>query len=185
MIADAQLEMKKASENREQENREFQSTIADQRATQAILKKAVERLGEFYNKKAALVQQPALGAAPPPPPGAFREYKKGGGGGAMALVENIIADSVRVEKDAIAAEQDAQTAYEAFIKDSNEAIKAKQAGIVSDNENEAKEEIEEANEETDKRGTVGDILNLGEMNQGLHVSCDFTLNNFEARQEAR
>merc|ERR1719399_1353979 len=66
-IADSQIEMKKASENREKENKDFQETIADQRATQAILKKAVDRLGEFYNKKAALVQQPVPGAAAPPP----------------------------------------------------------------------------------------------------------------------
>ena len=55
-ISDAQIEMKKASENREKENKEFQQTVADQRATQEILKKAMERLGEFYNKKAALAQ---------------------------------------------------------------------------------------------------------------------------------
>merc|ERR1719421_654084 len=39
-IADSQVELKKASENREEENKVFQQTIADQRATQAILKKA-------------------------------------------------------------------------------------------------------------------------------------------------
>merc|ERR1719313_1070168 len=39
-IAEAQAEMKKASENREGENKEFQTVIADQRATQAILEKA-------------------------------------------------------------------------------------------------------------------------------------------------
>merc|ERR1719197_1638985 len=177
-ISDAQIEMKKASENREKENKDYQETIADQRATQAILKKAVERLGEFYNKKAALVQQVPGAPAPPPPPG-FGAYKKAGGGGAMALVENIIADSVKVEKDAIAAEQDAQTAYEEFIKDTNSAIKAKQEAIVADEEAESKDKIEETNDEADKRGTISDILNLGDMNQALHTSCDFTLDNFE------
>merc|ERR1719399_2276080 len=132
-IAEAQIEIKKASEIREKENKEFQGTIADQRATQAILKKAVERLGEFYNKKAALLQQPVPGAPAPPPPPGFGAYKKAGGGGAMALIENIIADSVKVEKDAIAAEQDAQTAYEEFIKDTNAAIKAKQEFIKDTN----------------------------------------------------
>merc|ERR1719265_889176 len=155
-IADTQIEMKKASENREAENKEFQSTVADQRATQEILKKAVERLGEFYNKKAALVQQPVPGAAAPPPPQGFGEYKKAGGGGAMAmaLIENIIADSKGTEKDAIKAEQDAQTAYEEFMKDSNAAIKTKQEGLVADEENEAKDKIEETQDEGDKRATI-------------------------------
>merc|ERR1719163_1595503 len=127
-ISDAQIEMKKASENREKENKEFQQTVADQRATQEILKKAKARLGELYSKKAALVQdrQPVPGAPAPEMPAGFGEYKKSGGGGAMALIENVIADSVKVEKDAVQAEQDAQSAYESFIKDTNEEIKAKQ-----------------------------------------------------------
>merc|ERR1719235_1843104 len=176
-IADAQIEMKKASENREKENKEFQATVADQRATQAILKKAMDRLGEFYNKKAALVQDipKNLGAPMAPVPGGFGEYKKAGGGGAMALIENIIDDSAGVEKDAIKAEQDAQAAYEGFIKDTNAEIKAKQEALVND----------EANDETDKRGTIQDILKLGGINGALHTSCDFTLDNFETRQTAR
>merc|ERR1719213_256993 len=178
-IADAQIEMKKASENREKENKEFQQTVADQRATQDILKKAMDRLGEFYSKKAALMQNkqdPVPGAAVEAMPAGFGEYKKSGGGGAMALIENVIADSAKVEKDAIQAEQDAQTAYEAFIKDSNEEIKAKQAGVVV---------VQETNDNPDKRGTIADLLNLENMNGAIHQSCDFTLDNFGTRQEAR
>merc|ERR1719379_2382445 len=55
-IADTQKEMKKASELREKANHEFQIAVKDQRATQAILQKAVDRLKSFYDKKAALVQ---------------------------------------------------------------------------------------------------------------------------------
>merc|ERR1719313_1766549 len=187
-ISDAQIEMKKASENREKENKEFQQTVSDQRATQDILKKAKARLGEFYDKKAALMQNkqdPVPGAAVEAMPAGFGEYKKSGGGGAMALIENVIADSAKVEKDAIQAEQDAQAAYEAFIKDTNEEIKVKQQGIVADEENMARDLVQEANDETDKRGTIADLLNLGSMNGALHEGCDFTLDNFEVRQEAR
>merc|ERR1719428_1681760 len=42
-IADMNLEMKTASENREKENAAFQVTVADQKATQKILKKALDR----------------------------------------------------------------------------------------------------------------------------------------------
>merc|ERR1719161_3102092 len=60
----AQVQMMKATKNREAENKDFQTTITDQRATQAILEKAVARLGEFYNKKAAFMQQQADQTAP-------------------------------------------------------------------------------------------------------------------------
>merc|ERR1719335_1220924 len=53
-IATAQTEMKKASELRLAENTEFQMTIMDQKATQEILKKAVDRLKAFYAKKSFL-----------------------------------------------------------------------------------------------------------------------------------
>merc|ERR1719473_1923103 len=52
-IADTELAIKKASEAREEENAEFQTTVADQRATQAILAKALKKLESFYAKKAA------------------------------------------------------------------------------------------------------------------------------------
>merc|ERR1719172_414292 len=67
---ETQVEMKKASAIREEENKDFQMTITDQRATQAILEKALARLADFYNKKAAFLQeqadQPGQALAPPP-----------------------------------------------------------------------------------------------------------------------
>merc|ERR1719463_202828 len=53
-IATAQTEMKKASELRLAENKEFQMTILDQKATQEILAKALERLKAFYAKKSLI-----------------------------------------------------------------------------------------------------------------------------------
>merc|ERR1719207_227631 len=69
-VTSTQVEMMKASKNRKAENDQFQMVIQDQRATQAILEKAVARLGAFYNKK-ALLQEEAKedqpGEALPPP----------------------------------------------------------------------------------------------------------------------
>merc|ERR1719321_2337273 len=64
-----QLETEK--EEREKENKEFQTTVADQRATQKLLQQALAVLKSFYDKKAAAAvflqkQEPA---GPPPPPG--------------------------------------------------------------------------------------------------------------------
>merc|ERR1719456_1792369 len=53
-IANAQTEMKRASEIRLEENKEFQMTIMDQKATQEILAKALNRLKDFYAKKSLL-----------------------------------------------------------------------------------------------------------------------------------
>merc|ERR1719310_2073933 len=47
-IAQTNVEMKAASETRELENKDFQVTVADQKATQTILTKASERMKAFY-----------------------------------------------------------------------------------------------------------------------------------------
>merc|ERR1719262_850980 len=58
-IGATKVAIKKASEDREGENKEFQSVVNDQRATQAVLQKAVDRLKEFYDRK-AFIQKSAV-----------------------------------------------------------------------------------------------------------------------------
>merc|ERR1711976_932320 len=117
-IAEMQVQMKRAGEDREKQNKEFQQTVADQRATQKLLNAALEILKGFYEKKeAALLQQEPAG--PPPPPG-FKEYKKNAAaGGVMGMIQQIINDAKAMEADAIRSEEDAQKAYEDFVKETN------------------------------------------------------------------
>jgi len=187
-IADARMEQKKASENRETENKEFQTVVTDQQATQKILAKAKDRLAQFYAKKAALLQTRAKShaKATQQPPVAFKPYKKAGsGGGAMALLQNIIEESIETEKDALEAENAAQAAYEEFVKASNDQIAAMYNQIANDEEVEAEDAKKEAADEGDKRATIGDILKLGEVSTTLHEACDFTVNHFDERQTSR
>merc|ERR1719345_215205 len=55
-VAEMQVQMKRAGEDREKENKNFQMEIADQRATQKLLAAALGVLKGFY-EKAALVQK--------------------------------------------------------------------------------------------------------------------------------
>merc|ERR1719264_1353542 len=129
-IAEMQVQMKRAGEDREKENKEFQTTVADQRATQKLLKAALTVLQDFYGKKAALVQQKQEPAGPPPPPG-FEAYKKNAAsGGVMKMIEEIVNDAKAMEAEAIRSEEDAQKAYEDFVKETNASIEAKSKEIV-------------------------------------------------------
>merc|ERR1719389_7020 len=134
-----QVAMMKANEIRATENKDFQQTITDQRATQAILEKAVARLKEFYDKKAALVQEQAdaPGEALAPPP-AQKTYAKQDGGGAIAMIMDVMKESKEVETQAIADETSAQAAYEGFTKDSNKLIAANTASLANKSEAKAK-----------------------------------------------
>merc|ERR1711966_300601 len=101
-IAEMQVQLKRAGEDREKENKEFQMTVADQRATQKLLQAALKILQGFYDKKAAaaLIQkQEPVG--PPPPPG-FEAYKKNAAaGGVMGMIQQIINDTKAMEAETI------------------------------------------------------------------------------------
>merc|ERR1719502_2498229 len=104
-ISELQVQLKRAGEDREKQNKEFQMTIADQRATQKLLAQALNVLKGFYSKKAALLQQQQQQPAGPPPPPGFQAYKKNAAaGGVMGMIQQIISDAKAMETEAIRAE---------------------------------------------------------------------------------
>merc|ERR1719326_1597624 len=107
-------QMKIASEDREQENKEFQTAVTEQRAAQDVLPSLVQ---------AVLTGDTTPGAAAPPEPKGFDTYENNRGAtGVMTMIQNIIDEAAQMEKDALKAETDAQAAYEEFIKNSNDSI---------------------------------------------------------------
>jgi FtsZ-binding cell division protein ZapB len=153
-VADLQLELKRVGEDREKASSEFQTTVADQRATQMLLKKALGVLEEYYGKaKASLAQQEPVG--PPPPPG-FKAFKKNAmSGGVMAEITQIIEDAVAMEKDAIKAEADQQKTYGAFVDETNASIEAKVKQIVRLTAERAKTEAELEEEQEASKRNIG------------------------------
>merc|ERR1719456_2080483 len=128
-IADAMDQMKRASETREAENADFQTTVSDHRVMSIILAKALDRMKQVY----ALLQQRGPGAPhvqtsathtdPGNGPAKFKKYDQNAGGGRVVrMLEEILADTKKVEDQAMASEADAQSAYENFMKDSNKSI---------------------------------------------------------------
>merc|ERR1719181_2142233 len=181
--ADTQLEMKKASETREKENAEFQTTIADQRATQDILKKALARLQDFYVKgkgKAALAQESQT------PPVQFGKQKDNAGASpVMGLLEQIIEDSAALVKEATENEYKAQADYETMIKDSNDLVKELTAAVTEKTKAAAAAKTESGQAKSDHTSAVGELESLAAYEADLHGQCDFVLANFDIRQKAR
>jgi septal ring factor EnvC (AmiA/AmiB activator) len=186
-IAEMQVQLKRAGEDREKQNKEFQMTVADQRETQKLLKAALGVLQDFYGKKAAaasLVQkQEPVG--PPPPPG-FEGYKKNAAsGGVLSMIEQIISDAKAMEAEAIRSEEDAQKAYEDFVKETNASIEAKSKDIVNKSEEKATAEADLVEAQKGKEAVMLELEQLSNYNAQLHQSCDFVLKNFDLRQTAR
>jgi len=174
-IAATNLEMKKAGENREAENKDFQVTVMDQKATQTILKKALERLKSFYALNQVKHTQPAQAT-----------YKKNASGsGAVMMIETIIKESADVEAKALSAENEAQAAYEEFM--SNSAASKEAAGRSIVNKSKARGEVLEAmvQAKSERAATIDTLLKLGEHSVALHQSCDFLIQNYDVRQSSR
>jgi hypothetical protein len=186
-IAEMQVQLKRAGEDREKENKEFQMTVADQRETQKLLKAALSILQDFYGKKKAaagfLQKQEPVG--PPPPPG-FETYKKSeASGGVVDMIQQIINDAKAMEAEAIRSEEDAQKAYEDFVKETNASIEAKSKDIVNKSELKATAEADLVETKEAKESVMIELEQLSNYNAELHQSCDFVLKNFELRQTAR
>jgi len=183
-ISEMQVQLKRAGEDRELQNKEFQTTVADQRETQKLLTSALEFLKDFYSKKASLLQkQEPVG---PPPPAGFETYKNNAGsGGVMQLIQQIIADAKAMEAEAIRSEEDAQKAYEDFVKETNFSIETKSKDIVEKSEAKAKAEGELVMTKEAKEAVLLELEQLSNYNAQLHQSCDFVLKNFDLRQTAR
>merc|ERR1719235_1705006 len=151
-VAEMQVQLKRAGEDRELENNDFQAVVADQRETQKLLEAALAKLKGFYDKafvqtSARKTKQPA---GPPPPPG-FKKYEKSSGaGGVMGMLEQIIGEAKTMEADAIKAETDAQKAYESFVKDTNASIEEKSVDITNKSEEKAEKEVDKTNAEEAK-----------------------------------
>merc|ERR1719343_1668962 len=186
-IAEMQVQMKRAGEDREKENKAFQTTVADQRETQKLLSATLTILGDFYSKaeKAMMLQEQQEPVGPPPPAG-FEAYKNNAAsGGVMKMIEQIISDAKAMEAETIRSEEDAQKAYEDFVKETNASIEAKSAGIVSKSDIKAKAEAELVETKEAKEATLLELEQLSNYNAQLHQSCDFVMKNFELRQTAR
>jgi len=189
-IAEMQVQVKRASEDRELENKVFQQTVADQRATQAILQRALTRLNEVYGfvqskakaqTKAQTKQEP--GAAAPPPPADLSEYKQNqGAGGVLTMIQMVIDDAKAMEEEAIAAENQTQANYEAFVKNTNRSISAAQRAITNMTESKAKAEESLETAQADLKAKLTELEQLAAYAADLHLECDFTLQNFDTRQ---
>jgi len=184
-IGEMQVQLKRASEDREKQNKEFQQVVADQRTTQRLLLAALAHLESFYGeaKAPALAQQEPVG--PPPPPGFEKYQNNAASGGVMSLIQEIITDAKAMEKEAIAGEQEASTAYGQFVVETTDSINTKARAIVTKKAARSKAEGELVDAKKAKAGVVDELEQLANYKAELHKSCDYTLKNFDLRQAAR
>lgn len=185
-ISEMHTQMKRAGEDREIENKDFQQTVNDQRETQKLLNKALSVLKGVYAKKGSFLQDVRVHVARqgPPPPEGFGEYKKAGGaGGVLGLLQQIIQEAKHMEAEAIRDEDEAQQKYEGFVKETNNSVETKGEAIVNKNQDKADTEQSLTQANSDHASETTELETLSGGAAALHQSCDFLMKNFDLRMQ--
>merc|ERR1719266_3130254 len=164
-------------------------------AAKKLLEMAKGRLAKFYSPKSAAASMVAVSehsaeagsAAPPPPPETWGAYKKQTeeAGGILGMLQMMISDVEKEITESKTEEENAQEEYETLIADSGEKRRMDSKSL-SDKES-AKADLEKALQQMAKeeKTTKFEVMATAETLKDLHLECDWLLNNFEARKEAR
>merc|ERR1719502_1607763 len=125
--------------------------------------------------------------APPPPPETWGAYSKKSeeSGGVMAMMDMLVADLDKEMQEMDVEEKDAQKEYEKFTKDAAEKRVMDSKSITEKEGAKADAEAlleKETGERTDKmKESLATVNFIG----NLHKDCDWLLQNFDVRKEAR
>lgn len=195
-VAEMQKEMKYAGEDREVANKEFQKVVAEQRASAKLLGKALEVLEGAFKKAAAFNQEQPVAltynqavafdqeqdaASTQEQVNAALKVKSG----VLKMIEGLIGEAKDLEAEAVRAEEDAQKAYEEFVRDTNSGLEEKTKEITTKSELLAKAESEKTKSEESRDDIMLELEMLSNEAADLHKACDFVLKNFDKRQSAR
>jgi len=126
-------------------------------------------------------------AAPPPPPAADLSHKKQGAesGGVIQMMDNLMAEIEAEITEMSSEEKAAQQDYEELMKDASEKRALDSKSITE--KSGAKAELEadhQSNKELKKAHEV-ELADTNTVITELHGDCDWLMENFAARKEAR
>eukprot|EP00747_Dinoflagellata_sp_TGD_P160200 gnl/TRDRNA2_/TRDRNA2_177952_c3_seq2.p1 gnl/TRDRNA2_/TRDRNA2_177952_c3~~gnl/TRDRNA2_/TRDRNA2_177952_c3_seq2.p1 ORF type:complete len:716 (+),score=284.20 gnl/TRDRNA2_/TRDRNA2_177952_c3_seq2:94-2241(+) len=124
--------------------------------------------------------------APPPPPETFGAYTKSEeSGGVISMMDMMISDMDKEMREAEYEEKDAQKDYETMMKDSAEK-RAEDSKTMTDKQSAlAQVEGELQQHKSDKMSTGKQLQETMLYTARLHGDCDFLMQNYDARKEAR
>merc|ERR1719220_559470 len=128
-----------------------------------------------------------LQVAPPPPPETWGVYasKNQENNGVIAMIDLLVTDLDKEMTEAETDEKDAQAEYEQMMKDSAAKRRADSSSLAD--KGSAKADTEAALQEHAKQraGDAKDLMATMKTISALHAECDWLLQYFDARKEAR
>jgi len=126
-------------------------------------------------------------APPPPPPEAPGAYKKKGeeSGGVLAMMDMMKAEVEKESQEAEFAEKDAQGEYEQMVLDAAAKRTADLKSIAEKEAAKAGLEADLIKTKDEKKAKTSELMATNEYISELHADCDWLLEKYEIRKEAR
>jgi chromosome segregation ATPase len=187
-VAEAEVSLKRAGEDRKAANKLYQTSMSDQRATIQILNMALNRLKEFYAPKSAVlasVSEHSQAPPPPPTPSSTGYEKSASSGGVLQLLNKIISDAEATEAELKMTEQQAQEEYASFVSATTTSIEADRASIVEKEKQIASSNSEKSYTEEAQLANKEELEKLSDLLKATHLDCDWLVKYYDIRQTAR
>merc|ERR1719281_1335039 len=196
-IAELDKMVAEASEQRKEDHADFVSETQMSGVAVELVEKAKNRMNKFYNPTVYVepekeedffaqirVHQNADPGAPPATFGAY-EKSEGKSSGVIALMESIIKDLKNDIQEAQFAEKTAQKDYEELMNDSQAKRVELTKGIKSREATKADLGVKRQEAKVKEDNDEEDVLLIEKHVIDLHSDCDFILENYDSRKEAR
>lgn len=184
-----------AGKNRQAEHAEFQESTSSNSAALDLLSLARNRLNKVYNPSMvpetttkspydpyALLE--IKGQKPPTFEGGY-EKKTQESNGVLKMIDTLSSDIEKEMAVATSEEKNAQADYEETIKDAAQKRDADLALVAQKSQDKADLETDLNDDKTDKQGKKKDLMATSKFASNLHQECDWLLQNFDLRAEAR
>jgi predicted nucleic acid-binding Zn-ribbon protein len=199
-IAALDKSVAEATEQRKEENKDYTELMASDAAAKELLGFAKNRLNKFYSPKlykappktdvtvlADVSMHTAGNVAPPPPPATAAAFSKKSeeSNGVIAMIDLMIGDLTKEMTQAETAEKDAQADYEQAMADSAEKRAADTKTLTDKTKAKADTTADMEASTEEKAATTKTLMATLEYIQSLHAECDWLLQYYEVRKEAR
>jgi len=206
-IAALDKSVAEATEMRKEQHAEYVSAMQLNEVAVGLVEKAKNRMQKFYNptlykaapKTERTMEQKIIDAgtfaqlhrrsdvAPPPAPemptGAPTKNAKSAG--VLSMMDTIVSDLKSDMKDSEYEEKTAQTEYAELMSDSQETRAGDVKALTGKETTKATTEEQLTAAKETRSATAIDLKQVQSVIADLHVSCDFIMQNFDLRAEAR
>merc|ERR1719271_1002993 len=205
-IAALDKEVADATEQRKEEHASYVEQMQMNEAAMGLVEKAKNRMQKFYNptlykappktemsmeekimQAGSFIQLHRSDVAPPPAPempsGPVQKSTKSAG--VIGMMDTIIKDLGSDMKDMEYEEKTAQKDYAELMADSQETRAGDTKALTGQTTTKAEVETELMTTKEIRGATATDLKQIATVIGDLHAACDFIMENFDLRKEAR